>query len=122
MAEYAFPCPCCGRLVHEEVGSHSICPVCCWEDDPVQLRWPGVSGGANKVSLFEAQGHYQRSGASGPWRVARVRTPRADEPRDPGFRFADPVVDDFESPEENAGEWPQDRTVLYWWRPTFWRR
>lgn len=36
-----YPCPCCGHLVHEAPpGSFQICPVCGWEDDLVQLRWP----------------------------------------------------------------------------------
>ncbi|MEU0987837.1 CPCC family cysteine-rich protein [Streptomyces sp. NPDC005953] len=34
-----YPCPCCGRLVHQSPpGSFQICPVCGWEDDLVQLR------------------------------------------------------------------------------------
>jgi hypothetical protein len=29
-------------------GSYEICPVCFWDDDLVQLRWPTYAGGANK--------------------------------------------------------------------------
>ncbi|MGX1964083.1 CPCC family cysteine-rich protein [Streptomyces sp. CB02115] len=36
-------------------GSYKICPVCFWEDDGAQFRWPTMGGGANKVSLIEAQ-------------------------------------------------------------------
>ncbi|WP_096212759.1 CPCC family cysteine-rich protein [Streptomyces sp. 2323.1] len=40
-------------------GSYEICPVCFWEDDGVQFRWATITGGANKVSLIEAQRSYQ---------------------------------------------------------------
>ena len=53
-----YPCPACGFQVFDEPpGSYDICPICGWEDDDVQLRFPGMTGGANKQSLFE----YQRS-------------------------------------------------------------
>lgn len=42
----AQPCGCCGFLVFEEpAGSHSICRVCGWEDDAVQLANPTLEGG-----------------------------------------------------------------------------
>src|SRR5579862_921788 len=51
-----YPCPCCGfRVFGEPPGSHEICPVCNWEDDPVQLHDPHYAGGANRRSLREAQ-------------------------------------------------------------------
>ena len=52
------PCPACGFEVFDEPpGSYVICPVCEWEDDHVQLRFPVMPGGANKKSLFEWQQH-----------------------------------------------------------------
>jgi hypothetical protein len=50
-------CPGCGfRTISEEVyGSYEICPVCGWEDDPVQLANPCSGGGANKESLVDCQ-------------------------------------------------------------------
>ena len=48
-------CPCCGRYIFEEKGQFEICPVCGWEDDPVQRREPDLAGGANKLSLNEAR-------------------------------------------------------------------
>jgi len=51
-----YPCPVCGFLVFdEESGSFAICPLCGWEDDDVQLRYPGMTGGANRSSLWQEQ-------------------------------------------------------------------
>lgn len=51
-----YPCPCCGFIVFIDApGSYEICPVCEWEDDEVQLRFPGYPGGANHHSLCECQ-------------------------------------------------------------------
>ena len=50
-------CPGCGfRTIGEDFyGSYTICPVCGWEDDAVQLANPCSGGGANKESLVECQ-------------------------------------------------------------------
>ena len=51
-----YPCPSCGFLVFSEPpGSYEICGLCGWEDDHVQLRHPGMQGGANGSSLREYQ-------------------------------------------------------------------
>lgn len=51
-----YPCPACGfEVFNEAAGSYDICPVCGWEDDDVQLRFPALRGGANKESLVEWQ-------------------------------------------------------------------
>jgi len=53
-----YPCPCCGhRLLGEMPGSYEICPVCFWEDDGVQFRWPtmvsqGPASGSASPSSF----------------------------------------------------------------------
>ena len=51
-------CPCCGRHYFEEKDAYEICPVCGWEDDPVQRRDPDFAGGANACSLNEARREY----------------------------------------------------------------
>jgi hypothetical protein len=54
---FLFSCPCCGyhTLQEKPPGTFDICPVCEWEDDLVQFNDPDFSGGANTVSLREAQ-------------------------------------------------------------------
>ena len=42
-------CPCCGEYCMQE--KFDICPVCGWENDPVQNQDPDLAGGANKKSL-----------------------------------------------------------------------
>lgn len=47
-------CPCCGRYHFKEKDAYEICPVCGWEDDPLQRREPDFEGGANTLSLNDA--------------------------------------------------------------------
>ena len=42
-------------MFNEPPGSFGICSICGWEDDHVQLRYPAMSGGVNKESLYESQ-------------------------------------------------------------------
>ena len=48
-------CPCCGKTT---VSEYAICPVCSWENDPIQLQNPSLSGGTNRMSLTEAKEAY----------------------------------------------------------------
>ncbi|MFI9322590.1 CPCC family cysteine-rich protein [Kitasatospora aureofaciens] len=108
---------CCGHLtLGEPPGSYEICPVCFWEDDRVQLRWPHRAGGANRPSLLEAQANFIQFGASEERFVTKVRPPREDEPLDSNWRPIDLGRDAFERPGERDAPWPDDFTVLYWWR------
>jgi hypothetical protein len=50
----AFSCPCCGYLTSP--GDWEVCPVCCWENDPVQRGEPDLAGGANRVSFGRGRG------------------------------------------------------------------
>lgn len=51
-----FSCSVCGFLVFESPsGGYEVCAVCNWEDDPVQLKYPELRGGANHHSFWEAQ-------------------------------------------------------------------
>ncbi len=120
-----FPCPCCGHLVFDErPGSDDICGICFWQDDNVQLRWPLLDGGANKVSLVQAQRSYVDIGVCEERLRSHVRPPRPNEQLAPGWRPIDLDVDHFERESVMADAkrrpWPEDYTTLYWWRPTFW--
>ncbi|MGW0896206.1 CPCC family cysteine-rich protein [Streptomyces goshikiensis] len=119
-----YPCPCCGHRVLDAMpGSYEICPVCFWEDDEVQFRWPTMDGGANKISLIEAQRNYQDFGAGDQHGRQYVRPPAEDEPLDPAWRPIDLTRDSFEDWDaDERVPWPDDRSVLCWWLPTFWRR
>ncbi|MCT6735401.1 CPCC family cysteine-rich protein [Rhodococcus qingshengii] len=120
--EPRFPCPCCGhRIFRQSPDSYDICAVCFWEDDGVQLRWPYMAGGANKVSLIGGQQNYASIGVSEERLLRFVRPPTLAEPLEEGWRPIDVDLDNFESGEMPVVPWPVDKTVLYWWRPTFWR-
>lgn len=119
-----YPCPCCGdRVLDAMLGSYEICPVCFSEDDGVQLRRPSMDGGTDKVSLVEAQRNYQDFGACDEHGRRYARPPTEPEPLDPAWRPVDPARDSFEDGGAEARvPWPEDRSTLCWWLPTFWRR
>ncbi|MER6121052.1 CPCC family cysteine-rich protein [Streptomyces sp. NPDC001743] len=117
-----YPCAACGHTVFEDPpGSSMICPVCKWEDDASQLRWPTMERGANRVSLVEAQRTYALAGVSEERFASLARPPGPGEEVVPGWRPVD-ASDSFEAPLVQDRPWPADRTVLYWWTRRFWRR
>jgi cysteine-rich CPCC protein len=61
-----YSCLCCGffTLTEQPPGTFAICPVCHWEDDEVQTRDPEFAGGANEVSLRQAQANFRNFGAA----------------------------------------------------------
>lgn len=79
-------CPCCGHLTLDEEppGTYDICPVCCWEDDPVQYKDVDYEGGANQVSLRTARRNYIEHGVSEDRFRNLVRGPRPEETRSEG--------------------------------------
>jgi len=118
----AYPCACCGHLtLGQPPGSYEVCPVCFWEDDAVQLRWPTYAGGANRPSLIDSQRAYALFGAMEDRFVKHVRQASEDEQMDAGWRPVDLEQDAFEAKGHRDAEWPDDLTTLYWWRPTYWR-
>jgi hypothetical protein len=122
-----FPCPCCGHLVHDRMpGHHEVCPICGWEDDLAQLRFPLMNGGANHVSLHTGQQNYAAVGAAEKKNRGLTRAPFEQERMDRAWRPLDIKRDNVEEPrrgENYAVTYPwRDTTVLYYWRDTYWRR
>ena len=72
-------CPCCGFYTLSEAGAYEICPVCYWEDDPVQENDPSLSGGANECSLLEGRENFRKYGACEERFARSVRAPLPEE-------------------------------------------
>ena len=79
--EIRFKCPCCGCYTFKDKpdGNYDICPVCYWEDDPIQLIDEDYEGGANKVSLNQARINYLEFGACEESMKGHVRKPTDEE-------------------------------------------
>jgi len=88
MAIENFACPCCGfkTFGKQPNGSYDICPVCFWEDDPIQLDDPNYEGGANRVSLKQGQRNFIELGACEREMIKNVRQPTKDEQRDENWK------------------------------------
>ena len=70
-----YRCPCCGNYtLWERRYNYEICPVCFWEDDVVP-----VAGGANGISLREAQENYRKMRAMDAAFLDAVRKPTPEE-------------------------------------------
>ena len=81
------PCPCCGHLVFgEPPGSYEVCPICFWEDDPVQAADPWYAGGANTPNLADAQRNYAEFGAIEQRFTKNVRAATDQDVLDPNWR------------------------------------
>jgi hypothetical protein len=122
-----FPCPCCGHLVFDrQPGHHQICPICLWEDELAQLRFPRMTGISNHVSLLDAQHNYQQHGVAEKKNRGRGRAALQGEEVEAGWRPIDPKRDNLEEPrrgEDYNATYPwADTTVLYYWRSSYWRK
>lgn len=76
-----YACLCCRfiTLDEEPPGTLAICPVCSWQDCPVQAAKPTYEYGLNDVSLEQARRFFVKLGASSPQFVSGVRPPNLDE-------------------------------------------
>jgi len=76
-----YSCPCCGYLTLDEKppGTYGICPVCFWEDDPVQFDDHDYAGGANVESLNQCKANFRLFGAARKEVLPFVRKPLDSE-------------------------------------------
>ena len=77
-----YRCHCCGFATLTENPkdlTYEICPVCFWENDPLQNDTPNYSGGANAISLDKAKENYAIFGAVEERFVHIVRQPKEEE-------------------------------------------
>lgn len=83
-----YTCPCCGYKTFDEEppGTFDICEICFWEDDDIQFDKPDSAGGANKVSLREAQKNFMAFGAKERRVLEFVRKPIEQDERDENWR------------------------------------
>jgi len=78
-----------------------------------------MSGGANRVSLIEAQENYFRDGVSELRFRSNVRAAEASDVREPQWRRIDFRVDRIEEPIHGTDygfNYPEDATEFYYWR------
>ncbi|RFS15142.1 hypothetical protein D0T08_17900 [Emticicia sp. C21] len=85
-AKVKFTCPCCGYKTLTEPEAYDICPVCRWEDDPFQLKGPDSEGGANEMSLKQAQKNFILFGACDEETRKNARQPTIEEPKDENWK------------------------------------
>jgi len=106
-----FPCPCCGFLTHDEgPGDFEFCAVCGWQDDLSQLRFVTNAGGANRLSLEDAQKVFL---------AAPLPSAANGYDRDPKWRALDRATDKIEVPEPGRDygmSYADDPTAYYYWR------
>lgn len=113
-----YTCPCCGHMAFDAFpGSYEICPICCWEDDALQLYFPNSDGGANNVSLIEAQVNYFQSGACEHRLRDKARLPDENDIKDPTWfpLYQKRVnIPDRESSDTSVGNIRAIKKICYW--------
>ena len=55
MKKEKYQCPCCEQYTLVRPDDFDVCPVCNWEDDNYQKKYPDYGGGANDMSLNQAR-------------------------------------------------------------------
>lgn len=126
--EARFPCPSCGYIVFTDLpGSYDICPICFWEDDIVQLAFPDMAGGANSVSLIEAQSNFTAHGVCKIRFKEKVRPAKEEDRKDEKWRPISTQTDAYlhcDSKQDgerwNAEKNTLPREKLYYWRENYW--
>ncbi|MGH0430724.1 CPCC family cysteine-rich protein [Bacillus hominis] len=82
-----YTCPCCGyKTLEEAPGTYEICSICFWEDDEVQFNDPDFEGGANEVSLRQAQKNFIAFDAYEEYCIGSVRKPTSEDVKDASWK------------------------------------
>lgn len=107
-----YTCPGCGyRVFDGPPGTHDICPVCDWQDDDVQLRFPASNCGANVPGLV---GHQAKV-----LPIAALPKRSQDLERDPNWRPLEPhdLVGRGEGPQSGLEYFQSidDKQPDYYW-------
>ena len=112
-------CACCGYKTIEEKGNYEICPICFWEDDPVQEADPWFEGGANAPSLFGAQYNFKSFGAMEERHIPNIRAVRSADEKDPNWRELIEEDRNFcTTPREIEEVWGTENQISY----NYWER
>ncbi|MBX7094483.1 MAG: hydrolase [Flavobacteriales bacterium] len=87
--KYKMTCPCCGYICRSDSpkGHFNTCEICFWEDDPIQSEDPNYSGGANDISLKDAQRNFNLFGACNKEFLKFVRPVNELDIRDPEWNY-----------------------------------
>lgn len=80
-----YTCPCCG-YTSLDYKIYDICDICFWEDDKVQFLDPNFEGGANGISLMQAQKNFIEFGACDESSIDCVRKPNEDDVKDVNWK------------------------------------
>jgi hypothetical protein len=78
-----YACLCCGYLVHDEPSAYDICPICFWEDCPLQASNPDDASGPNHTPLREAQRNFREFGSCERETLQHCRKPESGDKRHP---------------------------------------
>ena len=118
MKKKKYTCVCCGHKVFDHLFDFEICPVCGWEDDPLQIRFP-LEKRANKVSLVEAQINFAKIGLLYEGFLNFADGKKYE--RDLKWRMFD-KKDKVDEKEDDCNEidYPIDMTRLYYWMDKYW--
>ena len=73
-----YKCACCGNYTLIEKHD-DICPVCYWQEDIVQEKYPDFEGGANEVNLKQERENYKIFDVSDKMFIDKVRKPFSNE-------------------------------------------
>jgi len=113
-----YTCVCCGHRVFDELFGYEICPVCGWEDDPLQIRYP-LEKGANKVCLVEAQINFAKTGLL--YKGFLNFNDGNEYEKESSWRMFK-KDDKVEARDEDLSkiEYPIDMTRLYYWSEKYW--